>query len=197
MYQTRSLLGKLERCAHVRPSSAERQISVSEPVGLPYAIRCCRLPASHTRRSPKRFAEKALQLLLSPTARATRRGQPRSRRASVATTIDAARPQRRFPLGTLVEVITRCAASQARVGHEITAFSAFDRMRHEPRHLPPQGRATRGSGDEIGAGKRATRERRRGDPRHHLAPDLRTFDRRRAGALVELVALLALEEDEM
>ena len=37
MYQTRSLLGKLERCAHVRPSSEERQICVSEPAGLPYA----------------------------------------------------------------------------------------------------------------------------------------------------------------
>src|ERR1700730_994532 len=37
MYQTRSLLGKVESCAHVRPSSAERQICVSEPVGLPNA----------------------------------------------------------------------------------------------------------------------------------------------------------------
>jgi hypothetical protein len=52
-------------------------------------------------------------------------------------------------------------------------------------------------GDEVRAGKCATRERRRRDSGDHLLPNLRAFDRGRAGALVQLVAVLALEEDEM
>lgn len=58
-------------------------------------------------------------------------------------------------------------------------------------------RRTLSSGDEIRAGKRAARDRRRGDSRDDLGADDRAFARRRPGALDKLVAVGALEEDEM